>query len=45
MYPFIRYASTIARAALKAKKGDTLTIKDISEHANGTLQLFLQSHI
>ena len=31
MYPFIRYASTIAHAALKAKKGDTLALKDTSE--------------
>ena len=31
MYPFIRYASTIAQAALKAKKGDTLTLKETSE--------------
>ena len=31
MYPFIRYASTIAHAALKVKKGDTLTLKETSE--------------
>ena len=31
MYPFIRYASTIARAALQVKKGNTLTFKDTSE--------------
>lgn len=31
MYPFIRYATTIAHAALKVKKGDTLTLKETSE--------------
>lgn len=31
MYPFIRYASTIAHAALQVKKGNTLTFKDTSE--------------
>lgn len=31
MYPFIRYASTIAHAALQVKKGQTLTLKDTSE--------------
>ena len=31
MYPFIRYTSTIARAALQVKKGNTLTFKDTSE--------------
>ena len=31
MYPFIRYASTIAHAALQAKRGRTLTFKDTSE--------------
>ncbi|MEN6669571.1 acyl-CoA thioesterase [Psychrobacter sp. B38] len=31
MYPFIRYAATIAHAALKVKKGDTLTLKETSE--------------
>lgn len=31
MYPFIRYASTIVRAALQVKKGNTLTFKDTSE--------------
>lgn len=31
MYPFIRYATTIAHAALKVKKGNTLTLKETSE--------------
>ena len=31
MYPFIRYAATIAHAALKVKKGNTLTLKETSE--------------
>lgn len=31
MYPFIRYAATIAYAALKVKKGNTLTLKETSE--------------
>lgn len=31
MYPFIRYASTIAHAALQVKKGNTLTLKETSE--------------
>ena len=31
MYPFIRYASTIAHASLQAKKGNTLTLKETSE--------------
>lgn len=31
MYPFIRYASTIAHAALQVKKGNKLTFKDTSE--------------
>lgn len=31
MYPFIRYATTIAHAALKVKQGDTLTLKETSE--------------
>lgn len=31
MYPFIRYASTIVKAAIKARQGNTLTLKDTSE--------------
>ncbi|ERL56569.1 Mesenchymal stem cell protein DSCD75 [Psychrobacter aquaticus CMS 56] len=31
MYPFIRYASTIAHAALQVKKGNTLALKETSE--------------
>ncbi|WP_201589088.1 acyl-CoA thioesterase [Psychrobacter sp. Pi2-51] len=31
MYPFLRYASTIAYAALQVKRGNTLTFKDTSE--------------
>lgn len=31
MYPYIRYATTIAHAALKVKKGNTLTLKETSE--------------
>ena len=31
MYPFIRYATTIAHAALQVKKGHTLSFDDVSE--------------
>lgn len=31
MYPFIRYASAIARAVIEVKKGNSLTFKDTSE--------------
>ena len=31
MYPFIRYAATIAHAALRVKKGHTLTLDGVSE--------------
>lgn len=31
MYPFIRYATTIAHAAIRAKKGNTLTLDKVSE--------------
>ncbi len=31
MYPFIRYASTIVKAAMQVKKGNTLTFRDASE--------------
>ena len=31
MYPFIRYATTIAHAALQVKKGNTLEFDDVSE--------------
>lgn len=31
MYPFLRYATTIAHAALQVKKGHTLQLTDVSE--------------
>ncbi len=31
MYPFLRYATTIAHAALQVKKGNTLAFDDVSE--------------